>query len=471
MKFPVTHPQANPQAYILTHSSFQEPDSLRPRQLHRWVLGLLLLTVLVLLSWRLGAASLNDWDEAIYAQVAKEIVTSGDWLTLHWGYAPWFHKPPLFMWITAILFQLFGISEFWARFPSVLAGVGLVGCTYLIANGIAVRIQGQSQGQLQGQSQSQSRGQLQSSQAIGLLSAAVLLTNYTFVHFSRFGTTDVALTLFSYLAIYAYLQVGQRRWAWCGMWVAIAAAVMTKGVAGLGIAIALFLTLLITRRLGQALQCREFWVGVGLAGLIVIPWHVAMIALHGSAFIDQYFLYHVVERSMGSGLEGNDGGPFFYFAALGKGFFPWVYLLPLALFQQVRTFSFRTFSFRTFSSQGKSNWRILPIFVAVVFGGFSLASTKLSWYIIPIYPALSIWVGFTLYTALTGKDRLSWIGLLMSGTAVMAMFPADIEFLSESLQQIVAVAGLLSLTWPCAAYLPWLAYGRLRERFTATKSP
>jgi 4-amino-4-deoxy-L-arabinose transferase-like glycosyltransferase len=411
----------------LTHSTGDELKAHPQRP--TWVLAAALtLATLALLCWRLGAASLNDWDEAIYAQVAKEIVTSGDWLTLHWGYKPWFHKPPLFMWATAGLFRLFGINEFWARFPSVLAGAGLIGCTYLIA----LKLQGR---------------------AVGLLAVAVLLTNYTFVHFSRFGTTDIALTFFSYLAIYAYLWVAQgRRWAWCALWAAIALAAMTKGVAGLGVAIALFLTLLITGRLLAALRCPAFWAGVGLASLIVIPWHAAMIALHGQAFIDQYLLYHVVERSTGGGLEGNEGGIFYYFGALRQGFFPWVYLLPLVLMQQVRDFWQSTARVeRPLAAlwqrlQRRSDRAILPVFVAVIFGGFSLASTKLSWYIIPIYPALAIWVGALLAQALPGKDRLGWIGLLVSGTAVMALFPDEIAFLSDSLQQIVAVSGLIGLT-------------------------
>ncbi len=443
MKFPVTlrpdtYPQRQPteQKTLANRENFHPGSHQQPRGR---ILALLLLGVWALLCWRLGSASLNDWDEAIYAQVAKEIVSSGDWLTLHWGYEPWFHKPPLFMWATAALFQLFGVNEFWARFPSVLAGGGLVGCTYLIANLIANRVPGRPQGY-----------------AVGLLSAAVLLTNYTFVHYARFGTTDIALTFFSYLAIYAYLQIDQRRRAWYGVWVAIAAAVMTKGVAGLGIAIALFLTLVITRRLGQALRCRDFWVGVGLASAIVLPWHGAMLAIHGWAFVDQYLLYHVVERSTGGGLEGNEGGLFYYFDALRTGFFPWVYLLPLALLQQARAFWQWMGRVAAHSPNSPENalqtpfkaqdsW-ILPIFVMVVFGGFSLASTKLSWYIIPVYPALAIWVGTLLSTALKGKDRLGWIGLLISGTAVMALFPADIEFLSDSLQQLVAVTGLLTLT-------------------------
>jgi len=80
----------------------------------------------------LGGGSLAAWDEAIYAQVSKEMVQGGDWLTPHWEYTVWFEKPPLFMWITALFYRLFGVSEFWTRMPSALSGVALVGVTYLI---------------------------------------------------------------------------------------------------------------------------------------------------------------------------------------------------------------------------------------------------------------------------------------------------------------------------------------------------
>ena len=81
---------------------------------------LLLLVAALALLWKLGAGSLAAWDEAIYAQVSKEILRSGDWLTPHWQYQPWFEKPPLFLWSTAFLYRLFGINEFWARVPAAL---------------------------------------------------------------------------------------------------------------------------------------------------------------------------------------------------------------------------------------------------------------------------------------------------------------------------------------------------------------
>ena len=92
-------------------------------------LELLCLVIIVVaaifLFYRLGVPPLKNWDEAIYAQVAKEITQSGDLLTLHWQHADWLEKPPLTFWIMAALFRVFGISEFSARAVSALAGVEL----------------------------------------------------------------------------------------------------------------------------------------------------------------------------------------------------------------------------------------------------------------------------------------------------------------------------------------------------------
>ena len=177
--------------------------------------------------YELGARTLNNWDEAIYAQVSKEIVTSGDWLTLHWGYAPWYHKPPLFMWMTALFFRLFEVNEFWARAASALSGLGVVGVTYLISQ----RLYGS---------------------LTAVFSVGVLLTNFSFVHYARFGTTDVTLTLFIFMSVYAYLRAvaGAHHW-WYLAWFAMAGALMTKGVAGLIVPIVILIALLVDRQLWQ----------------------------------------------------------------------------------------------------------------------------------------------------------------------------------------------------------------------------
>ena len=72
------------------------------------------LTAAVALLPLLGRKPLTDWDEAIYAEVSREML-GHSWLVLHWNAALWLEKPPLMLWVTAVFFHLFGVTEFWAR--------------------------------------------------------------------------------------------------------------------------------------------------------------------------------------------------------------------------------------------------------------------------------------------------------------------------------------------------------------------
>jgi 4-amino-4-deoxy-L-arabinose transferase-like glycosyltransferase len=69
-----------------------------------WPVALLILISAYVLFGRLDQGSLEHYDEAIYAQVAKEMLHSESWLTPLWEYKNWFHKPPLSMWATAIFY-------------------------------------------------------------------------------------------------------------------------------------------------------------------------------------------------------------------------------------------------------------------------------------------------------------------------------------------------------------------------------
>lgn len=317
------------------------------------ILWLFLIAAFTLL-WKLGAGSLAAWDEAIYAQVSKEIVQGEGWLTLHWQYMPWFEKPPLLMWITAIFFRLFGVSEFWARAPSALSGIALITVTYLI-------------------------GKFIYGQRVGLLAAAVLLTCYHFLSFSRFGTMDVMLTLFLYLGIYAYLRLTAEHQSWWYLvWISCALALMVKGAGGIIAPGAIVLALVFDKGVKAATQSRHFWQGCLLALLIVAPWHILMYVWYGRPFIDEYIGYHVIARAT-STLEGHVSGYFYYAGKLVDGFFPWCLLVPFAVVSDIRK-----------KLKGQSRSWILLLVSALVFGLYTMIPTRRPWYIVPVYPALAI---------------------------------------------------------------------------------
>lgn len=359
----------------------------------------------IILLWKLGQRSLEDWDEAIYAQISKEIVQNGDWITLHYGYVPWFHKPPLFIWSTAALFQCFGVNEFWARAASALSGVALILVTYLIGK----KVYGYW---------------------VGVLAALILLGSYQFVHSARFGTTDMMLTFFLFLSLYGYLHLrqGNQKW-WYFIGTACALGFMVKGFAAIVAPAAIMITLLMERQLLTTFKSKYFWQSVVLATLIILPWHLMVLLQHGQAFLNKYLGYHVIERATRP-LEGNTGNFLSYFQTILKFFFPWVYLIPFAFIVSVKD-----------TLKPRSSSRILIVFFLVVFGLYSLVSTKLSWYILPLYPIFAIFIGYLFKQAQDSSSR-SWI-LISIATVALVIFPLTplkiVGVISPSVKQILAI--------------------------------
>lgn len=86
-----------------------------------------------LLFVNLGKAYLENWDEAFYGQTIKEMLLIKNPIVLHWNYAVWFDKPPMFMWIVAFLSLFTGLSEFVIRFPSAfLALIIILSASYYV---------------------------------------------------------------------------------------------------------------------------------------------------------------------------------------------------------------------------------------------------------------------------------------------------------------------------------------------------
>lgn len=80
----------------------------------------------------LGGVHLFDWDEINFAEAAREMLTTGDYLRIQIDYRPFWEKPPLFMWMQAASMQLFGVTEYAARFPNAVCGILTLVCLYII---------------------------------------------------------------------------------------------------------------------------------------------------------------------------------------------------------------------------------------------------------------------------------------------------------------------------------------------------
>ena len=345
-----------------------ERNTIRAAGREPLLLALLLLGIAFLCFWHLGSLPLIDVDEPVYGQVGREMASAGwaGWLTPHYGGLPWFDKPPLFYWLTALSMRGFGVSEWSARLPSALLGMGLVAATYALAR--------------------QTYPQLLRA---GLWAGFALATCIQFFLLARAAVTDMTLALtltLALLGLYAWAQTGRGRcMALAGAMTGLAA--LTKGpVALVLIGIQAIGYLLLTRQ-PKRLLSPALWVGFVVCLVVALPWYLAMVHLHGQLFIRGFLEANNVTRYLQAEHQ-TTSSPLFFIPVLLALFFPWSLALPGAFFsawRQVRG------NFRERTADNPALF--LGLWVALVFLFFSASQSKLVTYIFPLYPAAAILVG------------------------------------------------------------------------------
>jgi len=304
-----------------------------------------LLACIVLLPL-LGHKPLTNWDEGIYAEISREMLSLGV-LAPHWNYQPWFEKPPLMFWITAAFFKIFGVTEFWARAASALSGVAIV----VLLHGWLAR-----------------RNDI----LAAWLSTFMLLGTFGFLHVCRVGEMDVLLSLGCCIALCGLTAIQERKLSgWYLFWAGVAIALMTKGAASIVLIIAALLFATVERwnstRLG-----RDFWLGLFLFLAAVLPWQLYMVHRFGAGFLTEYFGFHVLERATHQ-IEEHNTHWWYYLWVLLISAAPFVLLYPFAIVDSINRRQLRAWS----------------IFALVVIGFFTAVQTRLPHYIAPAYPPLS----------------------------------------------------------------------------------
>jgi 4-amino-4-deoxy-L-arabinose transferase-like glycosyltransferase len=334
-----------------------------------WFLGLV---CLILIFSSLGSAALFEPDEGRNAEKAREILILGDWLTPHQNFIPALDKPIFFHWLVALLFNLFGISEWSARLPSALAALGCVFLVYRFAR-------------------------LQWGPWEARWSCLVLITSAEFYVLSRVVIFDMTLTFFIALALFSFYALtqnddtGSRKAQSLLLYGALGAATLVKGPIGLIVpAMIMFFYLLLTRR-WVLLRRLNFPLGTIVYFTVVAPWYLS-VEFRNPGYL-RYFLWeeHVVRYMTPQ--FGKTETWYYFFYVLGVGFLPWSFLLPLTVKNLWKSTFDDAHLFLVL-------WAVLPFLF------FSASNSKLAHYILPIYPAVAILTG----QALAAKMRQSVVG-------------------------------------------------------------
>lgn len=308
----------------------------------------------------LGGPTVIEWDESIYAKVAKNIYQTGDWMTLHWNSLDknWYEKPPLYMWITALAFKYIGLNEVSVRIGSAVLGILGIAFTYLLGSKLYSRF-------------------------TGIVASLMLLSTIHYLYYSRVGMLDVSVSTLILISIYLFYvgytssskKIIYTLYILSGVFIGL--AVMTKAIIGLLPLFAIIGLSIVSKVLHKRnLNIFPLIALIFTACLVFLPWHVAQYMMHGYSFLNVYLLEHIFDRGF-NGL-GHEKAIYWYAEVIKVSFRYWTFpliggviLLP-------------------FIDKKRHQLFLLMFMSILVFIFFSIPKDKLVWYIIPIYPYLSI---------------------------------------------------------------------------------
>ncbi|MBV8667411.1 MAG: glycosyltransferase family 39 protein [Burkholderiaceae bacterium] len=329
---------------------------------------LVLLAFGLLWFYALGARTLVPTDEGRYAEMAREMLSSGDWITTRLNAIKYFEKPPLQVWFTALTFKLFGLGEWQARLWTGLCGLlGIFLAAYT--------------------------GHRLFGPWVGITSGLVLASSFYWAAFGHINTLDMGLSGTMSLALFGLLlgqnpqarDAEQRNWmlvCWAGM----ALAVLSKGLIGIVLPGAVLVLYTLASRDWAIWTRLHLGKGLLLFFAIAAPWFV-LVSLKNPEFAHFFFIHEHFERFTSK--VHNRFQPWHYFIPLlVLGILPWLTVLLQSVLGGMRKTA------GAFQPQ-----MVLTIWAVFIFFFFSISDSKLPSYILPIFPALAVLIALHLERA------------------------------------------------------------------------
>ncbi len=394
---------------------------------------ILLLTLVYALLWfgTLNYRHLIPSDEGRYAEMAREMLVTGDWVTPRYNGYKYFEKPPLQVWATAATFRVFGIGDWQARLWTATTGF----LTILGIGLTAAKIYGRR---------------------AGFLSAVVLASSPMWVISGHMNSLDMGLSGFLVAALCSLLMAQNshsktttRNWMWL-CWGCMALATLSKGLIGGALPAMVFIAYSITNWDWRIWKRLHLVTGGILFLILTAPWFV-LVAQRNPEFLEFFFIHEHLQRFTQDAHSRT--GPIYYFIPLLIiGFLPWVLQLPASLVK----------AWRDRRREFSSSW-LLVCWSVVIFAFFSVSHSKLPGYIIPIFPALAILVGVRIDQLLSKHNSLGLVWKLeMLAFAILGA--CGFFFLSEISKQArpdEMMAYAQYTLWIIAALIALIAFSLL----------
>lgn len=379
----------------------------------------------------LGNVHLFDWDEINFAESAREMLETGNYLQVQINYVPFSEKPPFFIWMQMLSMKVFGVNEFAARFPNAITGI----ITLLVLFNIGTKLK---------------------DKAFGILWVLVYISSFLPHFYFKSGIIDPMFNLFIFLGIYyasrltendeflnykAKKKIRRNSAVFAGFFIGL--AVLTKGPVGLLLFGLAYTLLFIIKKFSKINSVGELITFSIVLTLTVSVWYATDYYYNGDAFLKGFIKRHI---EMLTTEDAGHGGPFYYhFIILLLGCFP----ASVFVFGGMKNHDFSTGRLQNFQ-----RWMLSLFLVVIVV--FSIVQTKIVHYSSLTYFPITFFATYFLYFLLKGKRKWRWyhatlfliIGILW-GSAIMLtpLLGFNIEALKEYINDEFAVANLDALVY------------------------
>ena len=335
------------------------------------VLAVLATALILLWFAALPGRALLSPDEGRYASLSLGMLHSGDWVTPRLNGLLYFEKPPLQYWAGATAMAIFGINEFAARLWPGLAGIATVILVATTAAALWSRRAGV--------------------RAFFVAAATTWISgNSHFINLDSGLCAALTLTLCAVLrAEHAgFTTDAGRRWV-LAAWLGIGLGLLSKGPVAAVLPGAVLVVHSLWRR--DLWLCKHLrWVaGPLLALAVAAPWFV-LVSLRNPGFAWFFFVHEHLDRYL-TDVHQRDGAWWYFVPVVLGGLLPWTGALPWLLRPHRRDFA----------------RSLLLVWAVVIFVFFSFSHSKLSSYILPIFPALAL-LGARELEAASGRT-VTWI--------------------------------------------------------------
>ncbi|SPK74543.1 Undecaprenyl phosphate-alpha-4-amino-4-deoxy-L-arabinose arabinosyl transferase (Undecaprenyl phosphate-alpha-L-Ara4N transferase) (4-amino-4-deoxy-L-arabinose lipid A transferase) (plasmid) [Cupriavidus taiwanensis] len=336
----------------------------------------MLVGLLILLVWfgTLDMRHLLRSDEGRYAEIAREMVATGDWVTIRYHALKYFEKPPFHMWVSALAYTLFGVGDWQARLCVALSGMLGIGVSMLAA----ARWYGCR---------------------VAMLTGLVLVSTPMWNVAGHFNSLDMTLSA-AMACVLACMLLAQhpaatpaarRNWM-LACWAAMGVAVLVKGLVGLALPGLVLVVYTLATRDWKLWGRLHLPAGIAVLLAVTVPWFWLM-SERNPEFLRFFFIHEHWQRYTSS-VHHREGALWFFVPLLLAGFLPWLGLVP-QMWQAVRE--------RAGVARGNAPRPFQPALLAglwavAIFVFFSLSGSKLPGYIVPVFPALALLAGVALDT-------------------------------------------------------------------------